>query len=212
MQNLHKIYDELQLKYGDPELNAIYGGGCTQNARVCLVFMNPTKRNIASLKSWQGVRYQWLGTKLVWDFLHKLGFISDQTNLEIQSKKPADWDNDFCVKLYNEVSGNGVYITNLAKCTQADARYLDNSVFETYKKYLLQEIEKVNPDKILLFGNQVSSIVLNQKIAVSTCRKQKFDLEYNGKGYNTYAVYYPVGNGRFNIDKCIEDCKYILNS
>ena len=25
-----------------------------------------------------------------------------------------------------------------------------------------------------------------------------------------YAVYYPVGNGRFNIDKAIEDIKWIM--
>lgn len=212
MQSLHKIYDELQLKYGDANLNAIYGGGCESNAKVCLVFMNPTKRNIASSKDWLGVRYQWLGTKQVWDFLNKLRLISDETNTKIQSLKPSDWDNDFCVKLYREVSQNGVYITNLAKCTQADARYLDDSVFKVYKDYLFEEIEKVNPEKILMFGNQVSSIILDQKVTVSTCRKLKFDIKYNNKSYNAYAVYYPVGNGRFNIDKCIEDCKYILNN
>ena len=212
MENLHKIYDEMQLKYGDPNLNAIYGGGCTHNAKVCLVFMNPTKRNIASVKSWKGVRYQWLGTKQVWDFLEKLGLISKQLNTQIQNRKPKDWTEDFCKQVYLEVTQNGVYITNLAKCTQVDARPLNDSVFKEYRNYLLQEIEMVNPQKILLFGNQVSSIVLNQKITVSTCRKQKFELLISGNVYNAYAVYYPVGNGRFNIDKCVEDCKFNLDN
>lgn len=212
MKNLHKIYDKMQSKYGDPNLNAIYGGGCTQNAKVCLVFMNPTKRNIASVKSWQGVRYQWLGTKQVWDFLAKLNLISENLNNQIQSKKPKEWSEDFCKQVYNEVERNGVYITNLAKCTQVDARPLPDSVFKEYKDHLLTEISLVNPQKILLFGNQVSSIVLNQKITVSTCRKQKFELPIKNKTYNAYAVYYPVGNGRFNIDKCIEDCKFNLDN
>ena len=27
-----------------------------------------------------------------------------------------------------------------------------------------------------------------------------------------YSVYYPVGNGRFNIDKSIEDIKWIIEN
>ena len=35
-------------------------------------------------------------------------------------------------------------------------------------------------------------------------------IKINNKEYESYAVYYPVGNGRFNQDKAIEDIKYIL--
>ncbi|MBQ2863965.1 MAG: hypothetical protein IJE91_00695 [Clostridia bacterium] len=211
MDNLNKIYDSLQLKYGDKSLNAIYGGGCTNNAKVCLVFMNPTARNIASAKNWQGIRAQWLGVKPIWQFLCDVGLFCAELNAEIQTKKPADWTPEFCKKVYAEVKRNNVYITNLAKCTQLDARHLLDSVYLEYLEPLKQEIAMVNPDKVLLFGNQVSSIVLNQKITVSTCRKQQFNLLINKKSYNAYAVFYPVGNGRFNIGKCIEDVKYILN-
>ena len=74
---------------------------------------------------------------------------------------------------------------------------------------LKKEIEIVNPKVIVLFGNQVSSIVLNKKISVSQYRKQLFTDKINSKEYKFYSVYYPVGNGRFNIDKSIEDIKYI---
>ena len=30
-------------------------------------------------------------------------------------------------------------------------------------------------------------------------------------GFKFYSVFYPVGNGRFNIDKAIEDIQYIQN-
>ena len=32
----------------------------------------------------------------------------------------------------------------------------------------------------------------------------------NNKEYKVYPVYYPVGNGRFNIDKAIEDINWII--
>ena len=34
----------------------------------------------------------------------------------------------------------------------------------------------------------------------------------NGKEYKCYSVYYPVGNGRFNIDKSIEVIQYIIDN
>ena len=49
-----------------------------------------------------------------------------------------------------------------------------------------------------------------QKISVSKVRKQLFEKKVNGKTYNFYSVYYQVGNGRFNIDKSIEDIKWIM--
>ena len=208
--NLVNVYDTLQKKYGDKNLNSVYGGGCIKSPKVCFVFMNPTAKNIATAKSWKGVRYQWLGTKPIWKFFNKLGLISDELNNEIQNKKAADWTNEFCIEVYNEVKNNKFYITNLAKCTQADARHLSDSVFLEYKKYLLLELEQVNPKKIVFFGNQVSSIMLNQNISVSNCRNQKFNLEINNKNFDCYAVYYPVGNGFFNVDKDIEDLNKIL--
>ena len=66
--------------------------------------------------------------------------------------------------------------------------------------------------KIILFGNQVSSLVLNEKITVSTCRRKKFIKEIGSKKYPLYAVFYPVGNGRFNLDKAIDDIKWIIEN
>ena len=211
MNKLCKIYDELQLKYGDKNLNSVYGGGEEHSPKICLVFMNPTAKNIATSKNWDGVRYQWLGTKQIWKFLTVVGIFGEKLNNEIQSKKPNEWDNEFCIKVYNEVKTNSVYITNLAKCTQVDARPLSNSVFIEYKNYLLEELAKVNPQKIIFFGNQVSSIMLNKNISVSKCRREQFSLNIKNKSYNCYAVFYPVGNGFFNADKAIEDLKYIIN-
>ncbi len=59
------------------------------------------------------------------------------------------------------------FITNLGKCTQVDARGLSDNVYKEYLKLLEKEIEIVNPKVTILFGNQVSSIVLDRKISVS---------------------------------------------
>lgn len=210
MEELQKKYDELQVKYGAKDLHSIYGNGCSKNAKLVLVFMNPTKKNIASAKSWQGIRAQWLGTKQIWSFLAKCGLFDEELNNKIQSMKPADWSPEFCQAVYKDIAKRKIWITNLAKCTQDDARPLPDKVFSAYKNLLEQELIKVNPSKIILFGNQVASVVLGEKISVSQTRGQQFNLKLNGKNYKAYAVYYPVGNGRFNQDKAITDLMAIL--
>ncbi len=204
-------FDKLQEKYGSINCNSVYGGGLEINPRLCLVFINPTARNIATNKNWKGIRCQWLGTKQVWKFLTNCGLFDKDLNNEIQIKKAKDWTPEFCEKVYNEVKNQGIYITNLAKCTQDDARTLPNYVLEDYRKLLIEEIELINPQKIILFGNQVSSIVLKEKISVSNCRKHPFELKTNKNKYNCFSVYYPVGNGLFNSPKAIEDMKFVLN-
>lgn len=80
------------------------------------------------------------------------------------------------------------------QCTQIDARELQDSVYKEYLPLLNQEFNILNPKVIILFGNQVSSIVLNEKISVSQVRKKCFIKDINGIKYKFYSVYYPVGN------------------
>lgn len=204
-------YNKLQKKYGDPSLDSITFGGCKKNPDICFVFMNPTGRNIASSKLWKGPKFPWIGTKNIWSLFYELNLINDDIYKEIRSKKGNDWTADFATKVYENITNHKVFITNLGKCTQVDARPLKDSVFYKYLYLLEKEIEIVNPKVIVLFGNQVSSIFLKEKISVSQVRKKEFNKEINSKIYKCYSVYYPVGNGFFNIDKAIEDIKYILN-
>lgn len=209
LEDLKIKYDKLQRKYGAKELDSIYNGGCIENPDICFVFMNPTGRNIASSKEWKGIKSPWIGTKNIWDLFYRLDLMDERIYKTIKTIKGSEWTEEFAKEVYRDVEKHKYFITNLGKCTQVDARVLPNSVYEEYLDLLKQEIEIINPKAIVLFGNQVSSIVLNQKISVSQCRKQLFKHEINGKEYNCYSVYYPVGNGRFNIDKSIEDIKYI---
>ena len=210
--DLKKDYDKLQLKYGAKDLDSIYNGGCENNPDICFVFMNPTGRNIASDKAWTGRKSPWLGTKNIWRLFHEVNLLSDDTFNKIRERRPKDWDYEFCDYVYEEITDRKLFITNLGKCTQVDARPLPDEVLTKYLDLLFKEIDIIKPKVIITFGNQVSSIILNKKIAVSENRKKCHEIEINKNLYKVYPVYYPVGNGIFNIDKSIEDIKWIIEN
>lgn len=212
LDDLKVEYDKLQEKYGAKELDSIYNGGCTENPDLCFVFMNPTGRNIASSKDWKGIKSPWIGTKNIWDLFYRLNLMDEEIYRIIKLIKPTEWTEEFAETVYDDVKKHKYFITNLGKCTQIDARTLPNSVYEEYLELIKKEFEIIKPKAIILFGNQVSSIVLKEKISVSQCRKQLFERNINGENYKFYSVYYPVGNGRFNIDKSIEDIRYIMKN
>lgn len=210
LEKLYKKYDKLQKQHGAKELHAIYHGGCFSNPKVCFVFMNPTGRNVASDSSWPGIRAPWIGTKIVWQLFYQIGLFDEELYQEIQNRKPKEWTPEFSKKVYDEVASKGYFITNLGKCTQIDARPLPDSVYLEYLHLLKEEIRMINPDIIVTFGNQVSSILLDEKVSVTEWRKKYKTLKIKDKEYKTYPVFYPVGNGRFNMPKSIEDLKYIF--
>lgn len=212
IDGLKKEYDKLQKKYGARELDSIYNGGCENNPDICFVFMNPTGKNIASDKSWKGRKSPWLGTKNIWKLFYQVGLLSKDIFNLIQEKKPKDWDYQFCDLVYDEVKRNKIFITNLGKCTQIDARPLTDDVLKQYLNLLFKEVNLIKPKVIVTFGNQVSSIVLNKKISVSENRKISHELKIENDIYKVFPVYYPVGNGIFNIDKSIEDIKWIIEN
>lgn len=205
LEELMIQYDKLQKKYGDKNLHSIYFGGKKENPDICLVFMNPTAGNIAANKEWKGPRYPWLGTKNIWKLMNKVGFLDSKLLAEIKKKTKQDWTQEFSELVYQNIEEHNIYITNLAKCTQIDARSLTDDYYKAYLKLFMKEMSIIKPKKIILFGNQVSRIVLGEKVKVSEVRKKKFIKE----GYEMYSVFYPVGNGSFNIDKAIEDISYI---
>lgn len=212
LSSLNKEYDRLQKIYGDASLHSIYNGGCEENPSICFVFMNPTGRNIASLPGWMGPYYPWLGTKNIWDLFIRIHLIDEDIYEEIKRVKANDWTKEFCEKVYGSITKHRIFITNLGKCTQIDARPLKDNYFKDYLPLLEKEVKIIKPKIIILFGNQVSSFFLDKKISVSQTRKQFFDKKIGKEIYKCFPVYYPVGNGRFNIDKAIEDINWIIQT
>ena len=205
---LHKEYDRLQLKYGDPTLSSIYGAGCINNPEVMFIFMNPTGKNISSSHSWKGLRAPWIGTKQVWDIFENLGLLQSKIYLKIKNIRPEEWYYDFANEVYTDIQNHSTFITNLAKCTQIDARPLNNSVFKEYLDLMYKEIEIINPKKIVTFGNQVSSILLDKNISVSKYLGDEGEVL---NGYEIYPTYYPVGQGRRNMPLAIGRLMNVLN-
>jgi len=212
LKSLEKEYDKLQKIYGDPNLHSIYNGGLSNNPDICFVFMNPTGKNIASSPNWKGPYHPWLGTKNIWNLFNKCNLLDDDIYLKIKEYKPRDWTKSFCNEVYDNITKHKIFITNLGKCTQIDARPLKDNYFKDYLPLLEKEINIIKPKIIILFGNQVSSIFLDKKISVSECRKKYFDKKINNNTYKCFPVFYPVGNGIFNIDKSIEDINWIINT
>ncbi len=212
LKELNEKYAKLQNEYGDESLDSILNGGMDKNPDVCFVFMNPTKRNIASSKEWTGLKSPWIGTKNIWKLFYDTNIMSEKIYNKIREIKGSEWTTTFAEEVYEDVKKHKYFITNLGKCTQVDARPLPDNIFKEYVDLLFEEFKIVNPKKIILFGNQVSSIVLDEKISVSQTRKTCFKRVVNEKEYSFYPVYYPVGNGIFNIDKSIEDIKWILDN
>jgi len=210
LTNLHRAFDELQKKYGSPKLDSIYGAGCVRNPKVCFVFMNPTGKNVASAKTWKGLKAPWLGTKNVWKLFNAVGVLSDKTYADILSRRPGDWDYDFATRVYGEIAANGAYITNLGKCTQDDARPLPDNVFREYLDLLEQEIEAIKPEKIITFGGQVSSLFLGAPVKVSEMRKKSEIKIIGGVKFRVWPVYYPVGQGMRNLSLAAEDIRFAL--
>lgn len=203
---LQNEFNRLQNIYGDSSLDSITSGGQYTNPDICFIFMNPTGRNIASNKEWTGIKSPWLGTKNVWNIFSKLNMLDEGIYTEILKRKPMEWDYDFSNTVYGDIKNRGIYITNLAKCTQVDARPLHNAVFKEYLKLLVEELNIVKPKKIVTFGNQVSSIFLDTNISVSKYRKnifKKYDI-------NTLPTYYPVGQGRRNMNLAVEDIEWFM--
>jgi len=207
---LFRKFDELQKLYGEKNLDSIYGCGQTNNPKLCFVFMNPTARNISSDKKWKGLKAPWISTKNIWNMFYQLGLFDKKFIEEINSKKPNDWNYEFAEFVYQKVKDKSIYITNLSKATQTDAKPLSNNVFEAYLDLFFEEIDIIKPKTIISFGNQVSSVLLNKNIKVSEYRKKNEKLTIKGSDYKVYPVYYPVGQGMRNIKKAKEDLNWII--
>lgn len=209
INSLKPEFDKLQKKFGEKTLNSIYGAGCLNNPDICFVFMNPTGRNVSTNKKWKGIKAPWIGTKTVWKLFYQLDLLDKDIYKDIEEMKPLDWNEGFSEKVYKNISEKSIYITNLSKSTQIDAKHLPDSVFREYLPIFLKEMEIIKPKIIITFGNQVSSVLLDQPIKVSDYRKKFLPLKIKNNIYPIYPVYYPVGQGMRNIDKAIKDLKWI---
>lgn len=198
------LLDKLQSCYGDTSLRAAYGAGCIKHPKICMIFMNPTARTLSTLPEWPGLRAPWIGTKNIWKLFYALKLITKADFSKTQTQKLDQWTPDFALHLYQSIAAQDVYVTSMGKCAQLDARPLPDEVFRAYLEQTYEEILLLQPQKIVTFGNQVSSILLQKKVSVSQYEGSTYeDLAIRGNLFSVYPTYYPVGLGLRNIDKAI---------
>ena len=207
--DLRAQYDLLQTQYGALGYHSVYACGCEDRPALALVFMNPTARNLATAVDWTGGRYQWIGVKPIWQFLCDCGLFSPELNARIQAMTPRDWTPAFAETINAELVHRKIYMTNLAKCTQVDARPLPDRVFRAYRDLLLAELDAVQPQTVILFGNQVASVTLAQPVSVNTARRVAYPLRTPAHELTAYVVHYPVGNGTANAPKARADILWL---
>lgn len=215
LTTLFEKFDALHDLYGESSLTPIYGGGRIQSPKICLIFMNPTARNIASSFEWRGLKAPWLGTKNIWKLLYKLGLFNNSELIQkIEMLNPEEWNTDFATEVYTQVSNESLYITNIAKCTQIDAKHLPDSVYKAYLPLMLEELAILKPKIVLTMGNQVSSVLLHKPISVSKYMDHQFEYLHliDGLKLKIYPSYYPVGQGTRNTPKAIQRIKNILEN
>jgi DNA polymerase len=208
---LHPEFDTLQKEYGDSTLASIYGAGNISHPKIMFIFMNPTGGNVSAQPNWSGLRAPWLGTKQIWSLFNDLHLLDNQTYKKITESKPIDWDVAFADNVYQDITEHSTYVTNLAKCTQTDARPLNNKVFRKYLDLMYREIEIVKPQKIVTFGNQVSSILLDKTVSVSNYLNDEKEQIEISTTYDVYPTFYPVGQGRRNMGKAVERIRQIIS-
>lgn len=213
LTTLFEKFDQLHQIYGDKTLTSIYGAGEINSPKICLIFMNPTAKNISSTLSWSGIKAPWLGTKNVWKLLYKLGLFNNKELInQIEVLKSNEWTEEFSQKVYTQVAKDSIYITNIAKCTQNDAKHLPDSIYKEYLPLMLEEISLLKPGIILALGNQVNSVLLQKPISVSNYKDMEYETLKINENYSlkVYPTYYPIGQGTPNMPKAIDRINKIL--
>ena len=78
-------------------MDSIYNGGCEENPDICFVFMNPTGRNIASIRTWKGRKSPWLGTKNIWKLFYNVNLLSEEPLIKFKKRNQKNGIMNFVI-------------------------------------------------------------------------------------------------------------------
>jgi predicted RNA-binding protein len=204
--------------YPDSPLKPIVGGGKTEEPELMMIFINPTKKNIASDPLWTGLRVPWIGLSPIWKVFHESDLISDSMLEEILLSK-KNWTPEFTERVYSAMGRSGIYITNIVKWSGEDATLPEKEKITRYLPILKKEIELVRPKHIVAFGTIPYNNLTGDKVtfkdifgkSTATHALPLKEIEVNGHKTIIIPCYFPVGMGRFNRPQAIKILAGIKN-
>ncbi len=196
------------------QLQHILGGGEENNPKIMFVFINPTRRNIASSPEYTGPRFPFIGTKEVWRVFFNAGLFPAELMEQINH---GNWSKGLIDSVLNFLKESGFYFTNVSKCCNSNATLPDNEKILKGKKILFEEISIVNPKLIVAFGLIPIKAITVKNIKLQdyiNSIRNKIDepLESTSifnKSYPVVPCYFPVGRG--NPKKAVEILKHITD-
>jgi len=182
------------------DLMPVLGGGKSEKPKFMFVFINPTVRNISSGKEWKGSRVPFVGTKQFWRVFYNAGLFEKSFMENIEK---GDWSNEFACKVYDFLSDNGFYFTNLVKWTGENADLPDGEKIKLFLPIIRREIEIVKPEYVVTFGGMPFESLTREKIKlkdyfddVEKNNKLKiYNVIFDGLPLRVIPCYFPVGRG-----------------
>lgn len=204
------IIDFTLSNYESNWLYPIVWGWKKINPDIMFVFINPTKNNLGTKKNREGQRVPWIWYTTLWDVLHEAWFINDYWMNQLEDKK-GKWDAEFTEKLYKYLEEEQLYLTNIVKKAEIDARLPQSKLIKDYSDIFFKEIELVNPKKIVVFGKIPMSVFMSSSIALKECYRyleEKWKLRtVNFNNKEVIPCYFPVWLGRRNKPQAVDILK-----
>ena len=185
------------------KLQHIHGGGLTKNPKAMFLFINPTYNNMSTAPDYTGPRTPFLGTKAVWKVFANSGILPKQV-----IEKTQIWNKDTINYILSEMKKHKTYFTNVSKCAKPHADAPSKEEVEYSKKLLFEEINLVNPKKIITMGLLPFKTLIGESIKLKEHLKKpsSFETIIKGKKYEVLPCYFPVGRG--NPREATEMLKY----
>lgn len=181
-------------------LQHVHGGGKEKKPRFALVFINPTYNNISTKPQWKGRRYPFIGTRAVWRVLVKSGLLPASV-LQLTEGK---WSEETAEQVLQVMRENGVYLTNVVKCTAAHGDAPSRGAICDKLPLLIKELKIVQPQLTIAMGLIPFKALTEKNVklgefAAEFSVKPKFFSSSIGK---VVPCWFPVGRG--NPKKAVE--------
>ena len=181
--------------------------------RFLFLFINPTHLNVSSHKSYRGKRrYPFVGVRHFYRLLSRADFVSEELMRNIYQN---GWQLDDENRIEKSLTDNGVYITNLVKCTQSHPQSPQMKIIKENFPLLKKEINIVSPRYIIAFGRLPLKILTGKNLYLKDFLERVRDGNYLPlksvnifrREYDVLPCYFPVGRG--NPGKALEILKHI---